>query len=67
MGLEVRDSNAAARMLYRQLGFAEEGRRSAYYRDPEEDALLLGRVVTAVSAQGSISTDKEVEGPASQC
>lgn len=67
MGLEVRASNTAALMLYRRMGFAEEGRRPAYYRDPEEDALLLGREVTPVSSPGSISTDKEVEGPASQC
>lgn len=67
MGLEVRASNIAAQMLYRSLGFAEEGRRAGYYRNPEEDALLLGTLVTAVSPTVSISTDKEVEGPASQC
>jgi [ribosomal protein S18]-alanine N-acetyltransferase len=39
--LEVRDSNAAARQLYAKAGFAEIARRRAYYRDPEEDALLL--------------------------
>jgi [ribosomal protein S18]-alanine N-acetyltransferase len=39
--LEVRESNTAARQLYAQLGFAEDGRRSNYYRDPIEDALLL--------------------------
>lgn len=67
MGLEVRASNAAARMLYQRMGFGEEGRRAGYYRNPEEDALLLGRVVTPVSSDMSISTDKEVEGRASQC
>lgn len=39
--LEVRESNTAARQLYQKLGFNEAGRRSAYYRDPAEDALLL--------------------------
>jgi len=39
--LEVRESNAGARALYAAAGFREEGRRRAYYRDPEEDALLL--------------------------
>jgi len=39
--LEVRESNLAARSLYEKLGFSEEGRRSNYYRDPTEDALLL--------------------------
>ena len=41
--LEVRESNLAARQLYEQLGFAEVGRRSAYYREPVADALLLRR------------------------
>lgn len=40
--LEVRPSNAAARALYARRGFAEVGRRRAYYRDGE-DALLLRR------------------------
>lgn len=39
--LEVRDSNAPARALYRSLGFTEVGRRPAYYSGPTEDAVLL--------------------------
>lgn len=39
--LEVRESNAAARVLYRRLGFSEVGRRHGYYRRPREDALVL--------------------------
>ena len=39
--LEVRESNMAARRLYEKLGFSQQGRRSSYYREPEEDALLL--------------------------
>ncbi|HKD90896.1 MAG TPA: ribosomal protein S18-alanine N-acetyltransferase [Terriglobales bacterium] len=39
--LEVRESNRAARQFYECLGFCEAGRRKRYYRDPEEDALLL--------------------------
>jgi ribosomal-protein-alanine N-acetyltransferase len=39
--LEVRESNLAARQLYKKVGFVEEGRRSNYYRNPEEDAQLL--------------------------
>src|SRR5579884_3057698 len=35
--LEVRESNVAARALYAATGFKEEGRRRAYYRNPEED------------------------------
>lgn len=39
--LEVRPSNAAARRLYEKMGFNEVGRRPGYYREPQEDALLL--------------------------
>ncbi len=38
--LEVRVSNVAARRLYEGGGFVESGRRRAYYREPEEDAIL---------------------------
>jgi ribosomal-protein-alanine acetyltransferase len=39
--LEVRESNQAARELYRNAGFVETGRRLRYYAAPEEDAILL--------------------------
>ena len=39
--LEVRESNLAARALYRSAGFSEVGRRPGYYTRPREDALLL--------------------------
>src|SRR5690349_4071220 len=39
--LEVRESNTAAVGLYAQRGFQQVGRRSAYYRSPSEDALVL--------------------------
>ncbi len=44
--LEVRESNLAARRLYEKVGFNQQGRRSNYYRDPEEDALLLSFSIT---------------------
>ena len=37
--LEVRESNAPARRLYVSCGAVENGRRKAYYRRPEEDAI----------------------------
>lgn len=39
--LEVRSKNEAAKGLYRNLGFTEVGRRSGYYHDPEDDAVLM--------------------------
>lgn len=39
--LEVRESNLAARQLYKAAGFQQVSRRRAYYRDPQEDALVL--------------------------
>jgi ribosomal-protein-alanine N-acetyltransferase len=42
MELEVRISNRAAIALYERAGFVQDGRRRGYYRDPEEDAVLMG-------------------------
>ena len=39
--LEVRRGNLAAQALYHQFGFTIEGVRSRYYKDNQEDALLL--------------------------
>jgi ribosomal-protein-alanine N-acetyltransferase len=39
--LEVRESNIAAQMLYRKLGFRVVARRHGYYNFPSEDALLM--------------------------
>jgi len=39
--LEVRASNEAAQLLYRDLGFRIVGRRREYYRLPTEDALVM--------------------------
>jgi [ribosomal protein S18]-alanine N-acetyltransferase len=38
--LEVRESNHAARQLYEKWSFAQNGRRSGYYAQPQEDAIL---------------------------
>ena len=43
MYLEVRASNHPAIALYTAHGFTEVGRRTAYYRKPVEDALILRR------------------------
>lgn len=39
--LEVREGNAAAQEMYRKFGFEESGRRPRYYRDNDEDAILM--------------------------
>ena len=40
--LEVRPSNLAARRLYEKLGFTILGLRKGYYRNPSEDAIVMG-------------------------
>lgn len=39
--LEVRESNEAARALYRRYGFYEVGLRKRYYADNHEDAVIM--------------------------
>jgi ribosomal-protein-alanine N-acetyltransferase len=39
--LEVRASNAAAIRLYESAGFQRAGRRSGYYREPAEEAIVM--------------------------
>ncbi|MBR5559573.1 MAG: ribosomal protein S18-alanine N-acetyltransferase [Oscillospiraceae bacterium] len=39
--LEVRPSNSGAIALYQKFGFEEVGRRKRFYRDPDEDGLIL--------------------------
>lgn len=43
--LEVRKSNTAARKLYEKYGFEEIGIRKRYYRDNNEDAIIMSRPV----------------------
>ena len=43
--LEVRESNAAARTLYKSLGFAEDGIRKNFYEQPVENAVLMSKTL----------------------
>lgn len=43
MILEVRPSNLAASSLYENLGFSVLGIRKNYYRNPPEDAIIMGK------------------------
>lgn len=44
--LEVRVSNKSAQGLYRKLGFVDSGIRPGYYRDNNEDALIMWKDLT---------------------
>lgn len=46
--LEVRVSNEAAKNLYNQFGFEEVGRRPRYYRDTNEDALIMTKLIHGI-------------------
>ena len=39
--LEVRESNLAAQEMYRKFGYEMTGRRKRYYKDNDEDAILM--------------------------
>ncbi|MCR5667209.1 MAG: ribosomal protein S18-alanine N-acetyltransferase [Eubacterium sp.] len=39
--LEVRESNEAARAMYKRIGFEEVGNRKNYYDEPKEDAVIM--------------------------
>jgi len=39
--LEVRESNLAAQEMYRKFGYEQTGRRKRYYKDNDEDAILM--------------------------
>ncbi len=43
--LEVRSQNRAALALYGSLGFEAVGLRKRYYRDPEDDAVLMDKTL----------------------
>lgn len=44
--LEVRESNTVAIAFYRKHGFIPAGRRRGYYRNPQEDAVLMEKELT---------------------
>lgn len=39
--LEVRENNLAAQEMYRKIGYEAVGRRKGYYKDTNEDAILM--------------------------
>jgi ribosomal-protein-alanine N-acetyltransferase len=61
--LEVRAGNIAAQEMYRKFGYKESGRRRHYYRDNDEDAILMRldslKVELFMPAIGLSTPDKE--------
>ncbi|MBW2095336.1 MAG: ribosomal protein S18-alanine N-acetyltransferase [Deltaproteobacteria bacterium] len=51
--LEVRPSNRRARELYKNVGFREIGRRTRYYRDTGEDAILMALQLNVAGNAGA--------------
>jgi [ribosomal protein S18]-alanine N-acetyltransferase len=51
--LEVRESNAIAQEMYRKFGFDVSGRRPRYYKDNDEDAILMSVMLSKVERQSS--------------
>ncbi|MCQ2353735.1 MAG: ribosomal protein S18-alanine N-acetyltransferase [Clostridia bacterium] len=43
--LDVRESNEAAKSLYRKLGYTDEGIRRHFYRFPAEDAVIMSKII----------------------
>lgn len=58
--LEVRESNLAAQEMYRKFGYAVTGRRRRYYRDNDEDAILMN--LDSLSPLTSASNDRRAAG-----
>lgn len=56
--LEVRAGNEAAQDMYRKFGFEEVGRRERYYKDNNEDAVLMTLARLPVVTVSSFDADK---------
>jgi ribosomal-protein-alanine N-acetyltransferase len=54
--LEVRESNLAAQAMYRKFGYEETGRRRRYYKDNDEDAILMN--LDSLSAESLVIDDQ---------
>ena len=54
--LEVRESNIAAQEMYRKFGYEASGRRPRYYKDNDEDAILMN--LASLNAESLIFDDE---------
>jgi ribosomal-protein-alanine N-acetyltransferase len=57
--LEVRPSNEMAGRLYESLGFKEVGRRPGYYRDTNEEAIVMRLNLTEEEKQRAESNEQQ--------
>ena len=57
--LEVRESNAPARALYRGFGFEPIGVRPGYYADTREDAVVMQLLLDPAGAGGRLAPGDE--------
>jgi len=61
--LEVRESNISAQEMYRKFGYEASGRRPRYYKDNDEDAILMNlaplRSERLIFDDGRSTLDKE--------
>jgi [ribosomal protein S18]-alanine N-acetyltransferase len=61
--LEVREGNLAAQEMYRKFGYEATGRRRHYYRDNDEDAILMNLESLSLErlmvAEGQATPDAE--------
>lgn len=53
--LEARPSNTAALSIYKKFGFVETGRRTGYYADSKEDAIIMTLDLTGKPADMLLS------------
>ena len=58
--LEVRESNLAAQEMYRKFGYEVAGRRKRYYKDNDEDALLM--ILKSLSRERLLMNDSPATG-----
>ena len=58
--LEVRESNLAAQAMYRKFGFEVMGRRKRYYRDNDEDAILM--ILKSLNQDRLMTRDSSASG-----
>ena len=54
--LEVRESNISAQEMYRKFGYEASGRRPRYYKDNDEDAILMN--LASLKAESLIFDDE---------